>query len=96
MDFALLVVQLLGGVAGSSLIARRAKHLSLGGTGNVVTGVVGGGLGGQVVGGALGNPLIAASAGLNPGIVVSEIVSGAIGGVVLLILVAALHRALCR
>jgi len=92
MDVTTLVIQLAGGVAGSSLVAAGIRHLSLGDVGNVLVGLVGGGLGGQILGSALGTARMTARTGLDAGIVISEIASGALGGVTLLTIVGLLHR----
>lgn len=96
MDITTLLIQLVSGVAGSSILASSLKHLSLGGLGNVLAGLVGGALGGQVLGNALGTTRMTASTGLDPGIIVSEIAGGGLGGAVLLVVVGALQRSLAK
>ena len=94
MDFTTLLIQLISGVAGSGIVASGLKHLSLGGVGNVLVGLVGGGLGGQILSSALGTARMTASIGLDPGIIVSEITGGGMGGAVMLVIVGMLKRAL--
>jgi len=96
MDFITLLIQLLSGAAGSVIAASGMKHLSLGSAGNVLVGLVGGGLGGQILGNALGTARMTASTGLDPGIIVSEMAGGGVGGAVLMVIVGALHRAFNR
>ena len=96
MDYTTLIIQFAGGVAGSSVAASGLKHASLGGGGNVLVGLVGGGLGGQVLGSALGTARMTARTGLDPGLIVSEIAGGGMGGAALLAIVGVLHRAFAR
>jgi hypothetical protein len=96
MDFTTLLIQLISGVAGSGIVASGLKHLSLGGVGNVLVGLVGGSLGGQILSSALGTARITASTGLDPGIIVSEIAGGGMGGGVMLVIVGVLQRALAN
>jgi uncharacterized membrane protein YeaQ/YmgE (transglycosylase-associated protein family) len=96
MDITTLFIQLISGVAGSSIVASGLKHLSLGRVGNVVVGLVGGSLGGQILGSALGTARMTASAGLDPGIIVSEIAGSGLGGAVMLVIVGTLQRVLAK
>lgn len=96
MDYATFIIQLVGGVAGSGIAATTMRRLNLSGLGNVLVGLVGGGLGGQILGNAFGTPRMIASTGLDPGLVISEIASGAAGGAGLLAAVAVLHRTFAK
>lgn len=96
MDFLTLLIQLVSGAAGSAMAASGSRHLSLGGAGNVLAGLVGGGLGGQILGNALGTPGMTAGTGLDPGIIVSELAGGGVGGAVLMAIVSVVHRAFAR
>jgi hypothetical protein len=96
MDVTTLFIQLASGIAGSSLAVSGLRGLSLGNVGNVLVGLVGGGLGGQILGSALGTARMTARTGLDPGIVISEIAAGGLGGLMLLPIVGLLHRALVK
>lgn len=96
MDLIHPFIQLASGVVGSLAAASSLRQLSLGHVGNVLVGLVGGGLGGQILGNALGTARLAARTGLDPGIVISEIAAGGTGGALFLALVGLVHRALVR
>ncbi|MFN3746559.1 MAG: hypothetical protein ACK4TL_17800 [Hyphomicrobiaceae bacterium] len=94
MDLGLLV-QLISGVAGGTIAGSMLKERSLGTAGNSLSGLVGGGLGGQILLSFLG--LGAAGAG-GPDLasILAQIVGGGVGGAVLTAIVALLKQNFAR
>ncbi len=77
-----LIISLLCGAVGGNLGGMILKKFSLGTLWNSVAGIVGGGIGAQLLGNALGSG------------VVGQIGSGGIGGIVVMIIVALVKKAL--
>ncbi|MGE5513242.1 MAG: hypothetical protein ACM31O_18585 [Bacteroidota bacterium] len=92
MDIGSLLVQLISGAAGGNIVGDRLKPISLGIWGNTLSGIVGGGVGGQILNTAFGTSRIVAATGVDAGIIISEIASGGIGGAALAVLVGVLRR----
>jgi hypothetical protein len=90
MDYVSFASQILGGVIAAVLLGAFVRRLSLGTVGNVIVGVVGGGLGGLI----LTQYLNLAPAGdadgtaAEPGAVILQIMSGGAGGAALMIMTA--------
>jgi len=85
MDVLSLIIQLASGGAGGILAGKALPKMSLGTVGNIVAGLLGGGLGGQILGmlGIGGGEAAATSIG---GIITS-ILGGGVGGGVLMSIV---------
>ena len=96
MDPLLLVVQILGGGMGGCLAATLLKNMSLGPAGNVLAGVIGGFLGGNVANSALGVTKSIAAAGIEPGLMVSQLIGSGIGGGLMMILVGMLRQVFAK
>lgn len=96
MDPLLLIVQLIGGGAGGSIAASLLKNMNLGNVGNVLSGVIGGFLGGNVVNSALGVTKSVAATGVDPGVLVSQLAGSGIGGALMMILVGMLRQVFAR
>jgi hypothetical protein len=83
MDIATLLVQLLSGAGAGQLAGKAIPNLSLGGVGNLLAGLVGGGLGSQVIASMLGTGATAVSAAggdADLSSIVTQILSGGAGG----------------
>ena len=96
MDPLLLVVQVLGGSSGGHLAASMLKSLNLGAVGNLLSGMIGGFLGGNVVNSALGVTKSVAATGVDPGVVLSQLVGSGIGGGLMMILVGMIRQVFSR
>ena len=78
MDFLPLIIQLVSGAAGGNIIAKFIPSLNLGGLGNSLSGILGGGIGGSVLG-ALGMAAEPSGA-LDIAALAGSVGSGAVGG----------------
>ncbi len=86
-----LIIQLVSGALGGNGAGALMKKLSLGTIGNSIVGILGGGLGGLLLG-LLGMAPAAGSGDLSS--IVSNVLSGGVGGGVLLAIVGAVKKAL--
>lgn len=96
MDPLLLVVQILGGSAGGQMAASMLKSLNLGGTGNFLSGMIGGFLGGNVINSALGVTKSVAATGVDPGVLLSQIAGSGVGGGLMMILVGMIRQVFAK
>ena len=82
-----IIIQLIAGAIGGNAAGAVLKNQSLGGLGNTIAGVVGGGLGGQILA-MMGTaaPVAAATAGsgMDLASIVGSLVAGGVGGGVLM------------
>jgi uncharacterized membrane protein YeaQ/YmgE (transglycosylase-associated protein family) len=72
MEFASLLMQLVGGVAGGHIAGRVFKTLDLGRLGNSLAGLVGVGLAGSILNNAVRESSMVAGSGLDLGLIVSQ------------------------
>ena len=77
-----LIISLLCGAVGGNLGGMLLKKFSLGTLGNSIVGILGGGIGSQLLGGVLGS-------GIG-----GQVGSGGIGGIVLMIVIGLIKKAL--
>ncbi len=93
-----LIIQLISGAGGSSLLANAVSKLNLGPVGNLITGALGGVGGGHLLDSILGGGGTAAAAnaasGLDIGSIISQIIGGGVGGSVLTAIVALVRNAM--
>ncbi len=89
MDYVTLAIQLLGGTLGALVAAALPGGVSLGSFGNAIVGCVGGSVGGLVLTGylALGPAALADGTIAEPAAVLAQVLSGAAGGAILVIIV---------
>jgi hypothetical protein len=96
MDIASLLIQLLSGAAGGNLAGKMLSQLSLGGLGNSLAGVIGGGLGSQVLNSMLGAGATAAASAASPDIdlsgLLTQVIGGGAGGGIMMMLVGVLKQ----
>lgn len=97
MDIINLIISLLSGIAGGNIAGAAMPDKSLGGLGNSITGILGGGLGGYILQalGVLsqaGTP--AASTGLDIASILANVGSGGVGGAVLMIIVSLIKNSM--
>lgn len=83
MDILNLLIQLVSGAAGGSIGGAMFKNVSQGTLGNVLSGIIGGGLGTQIINSMLGIANSASAANLDAGAIASQIAGSGIGGVVM-------------
>jgi len=96
MDITSLIIQLISGAIGGNVAGAAMNKQGLGPVGNSIAGILGGGLGGQILA-ALGIGGAAASTGgLDLGTLVSSISGGAVGGAILLIVIAVVRQAMAK
>jgi len=88
-----IIIHLVSGALGGNGAGALLKKLSLGTIGNSITGILGGGLGGQLLG-LLGMAPAAANGGLDLNNIIASVVSGGVGGGALLAIVGAIKKAL--
>ncbi len=94
-----LIIQLLSGAGGSSLLANAVSKLNLGPAGNLITGAIGGVGGGHLLDALLGGGGSTAAAanaasGLDFGSIISQIVGGGVGGGILTAIVGLIRNAM--
>ena len=89
MDYVTLAFQLLGGALGALLAGALPGSVSLGALGNAIVGCVGGPSGGLILTGylVLGPAALADGTIAEPVAVLGQVLSGAAGGAILVILV---------
>lgn len=89
-----LIIQLLGGAIGGYLAGKTFKGIDLGALWNSIAGIIGGGLGGQLLG-TLG--IGAAPSGeMDIASILGNVVSGGVGGGVLMAIVGAIKKAMVK
>lgn len=94
MDIVNLLISLLSGVVGGNIAGAAMKDKSLGGLGNSIAGLIGGGVGGWLLSamGILGTaaPAVAgatAAGGINIGMLVGNIAGSGVGGAIVMLIV---------
>ena len=86
-----IIIQMVCGAVGGNAAGALMKKLSLGTLGNSIVGILGGGLGGQLLG-MLG---VAPAAGTGDlGAILGSVVSGGVGGGVLMAIIGLIKKAL--
>lgn len=94
MNIINLIISLLSGVAGGNIAGASVKDdKNLGGLGNTITGILGGGLGGIILQ-LLGVGDQAGSAGLDISSILASIGSGGVGGAILQLIVGYIKKAM--
>lgn len=88
-----LIIQLASGAAGGNLAGKLMKNLSLGTVGNSVTGILGGGIGGQVLA-MLG--MAFGSGEMDIGQVIGSIAGGGVGGGILMAIIGFVKKAMAK
>lgn len=92
-----LIISLVAGAVGGNLVGAAAPKLSLGTLGNSISGIVGGGLGGQILAmlGA-GGMADAAGGGLDLGSIIGALASGGVGGGVIMAVIGVLRSMMAK
>ena len=93
MDMVSLLISLVSGAVGGNIAGAAMKEKSLGGLGNTIAGLIGGGAGGWIMGamGLLGKMAPAAagaaSGGMDIGSLIANVAGSGIGGAILSLIV---------
>jgi hypothetical protein len=88
-----ILINLVAGALGGVGVAKTSPQFDLGTIGNIISGVVGGGVLGQIVTLILPSLVAAAQAGnLSVGGVISQVVAGGAGGTLLTAIVGAIKK----
>jgi hypothetical protein len=90
-----LLIQLGSGALGGNVAGKVMPENSLGGLGNTIAGIAGGGIGGTILSSLLG---AAASGGgaLSLGGILSQVAGGGVGGGVLMIVIGIIRKMMSR
>jgi hypothetical protein len=86
-----LIIQLVAGAGGSSVLASAVSKFNLGPLANIITGALGGVGGGSLLGGLLQG---GAASGLDLGSVITQLIGGGVGGPIVTIIVALIRNAM--
>jgi hypothetical protein len=93
MDIVQVLINLIAGALGGVGAGKASPNFDLGTIGNVVSGLVGGGVLGQIVTLALPSVVAAAATGhLSVGGIVSQVIAGGAGGAILTAIVGAIKN----
>jgi uncharacterized membrane protein YeaQ/YmgE (transglycosylase-associated protein family) len=97
MDIVTLLISLVSGAVGGNIAGAAMKEKSLGGLGNTIAGLIGGGAGGWIMGAmgllgkmapaAAGAAAGAASGGMDIGSLIANVAGSGIGGAILSLIV---------
>lgn len=93
MDFTSLIIQLVSGAVGGNIGGALHKNLSLGTTGNSIAGIIGGPLGAMLLS-QIGLGGSADVGGL--GGILSNLAGSGVGGIVLMLLVGLIKKAMAK
>ena len=93
MDIVQVLINLIAGALGGVGAGKASPNFDLGTIGNIVSGLVGGGVLGQIVTLALPSVVAAAATGhLSVGGVVSQVIAGGAGGAILTAIIGAIKN----
>jgi len=88
-----ILINLIAGALGGAAIGKSSPTFDLGTVGNIISGLVGGGVLGQIATLALPSILAAAQSGnLSVGGVISQLVAGSAGGAILTAIIGAIKN----
>jgi len=90
MNWTNLIIELISGAVGGNIAGAALKNFNLGTLGNTLSGIVGGGIGGQIVilgGGAGAAAAGAAGGGMDLSSILGNVGGGGIGGAILMIVI---------
>jgi len=83
MDITSLIIEAISGAVGGNVAGAAMKEKSLGGIGNSIAGIVGGGLGGTILQMVMGTAA-AGGGGLDLQSIVANVAGGGVGGAILM------------
>ena len=92
-----LIISLVAGALGGNAAGAALPKLSLGTLGNSISGIVGGGIGGQLLSmlGA-GGVAAAAGGGLDIGSIIGSLASGGVGGAIIMAVIGLIKNAMAK
>jgi len=94
MDLVGLAVQLVSGAAGGIGAGKAMPKFSLGTAGNIISGLVGGGIGGQILSSVLGSAV--GGGGMDIGSIIGSVASSGVGGGGLMVIIGLVKKALAK
>src|SRR6476661_4512399 len=86
MDITSLIVEAVSGAVGGNVAGAAMKEKSLGGVGNSIAGIVGGGLGGTILQTLMG-PAAAGGGGMDMQSILANVGGGGVGGAILMAII---------
>jgi hypothetical protein len=89
-----LLIQLGSGAIGGNVAGKIMPENSLGGLGNTIAGIAGGGIGGTILSSVLG--AAASGGGMGIGNIISQVAGGGVGGGVLMIVIGIVRKMMSR
>ena len=93
MDIVQILINLIAGALGGVGAGKASANFDLGTIGNIISGLVGGGVLGQIVSLALPSVVAAAATGhLSVGGIVSQVIAGGAGGAILTAIIGAIKN----
>ncbi len=95
MDIVTLIIQAVCGGVGANIVGKLAKKIDLGLIWNSVSGIIGGGLGGQLLN-MLGVATVSGGGSPDLASILSNIGTGAVGGGVLMAIVGLIKKAIAK
>ena len=88
-----ILINLIAGALGGAATGKASPNFDLGTIGNIISGLVGGGVLGQIVTLALPSVVVAAETGhLSVGGIISQIIAGGAGGAILTAIIGAIKN----
>lgn len=93
MDILTVIIQLISGAAGGNIAGALLKNISLGTLGNSLAGIIGGGLGAQILQAIFQLPNVGGGE-IDPMAILTQVLSGGVGGGATLAIVGMLRNML--
>jgi len=89
-----LIISLLSGALGGVGAGKLMPNSSLGTLWNAVSGIAGGGIGGQIIGMLTGGAAAAAGGGMDPMSILTSVAGGGVGGGVVMMVIGLIKKAM--
>jgi hypothetical protein len=95
MDITSLIIEAISGAVGGNVAGAAMKEKSLGGIGNSIAGIVGGGLGGTILQMVMGTAATGGG-GLDLQSILANVAGGGVGGAILMVIVGLIKNAMAK
>ena len=95
MDITSLIIEAISGAVGGNVAGAAMKEKSLGGIGNSIAGIVGGGLGGTILQMVMGTAA-AGGGGLDRQSIVANVAGGGVGGAILMAIIGIIKNQMAK
>ena len=95
MDITSLIIEAISGAVGGNVAGAAMKEKSLGGIGNSIAGIVGGGLGGTILQMVMGTAATSGG-GLDLQSILANVAGGGVGGAILMVIVGLIKNAMAK